>query len=76
MKYFMILRTKTTRIFIIYVIYTRKYLTLVRITRSCSFVEFSFLTKGLIYPISVGMERFNGIPVEIFCLVLTRCKFI
>ena len=69
MKYFMILRTLTTRIFIIYVIYMQeKDLTYVRITQVCIFDEFSFSTKGLIYPISVGIEWLNGIPMEIFRL--------
>ena len=32
------------------------------------FDDFSFLTKDSIEVISVGMERSNGISMEIFCL--------
>ena len=66
MKYFMILRTLTTSIFIIYGIYARKYLAKVKITQFCCSAEFSFSIKGKIHSISVGMEMFemlNGIPM-------------
>ena len=36
------------------------------------FDDFSFSTKGSIEVISVGMERSNGIPMEIFRLAISR----
>ena len=69
MKYFMNLRHFTSGININQVLSVRKILHNIILNFFGVFDDISFSTKGSIEAISVGMERSNGIPMEIFRLI-------